>query len=598
MSLRQSPVILLEDTQASRDLPAARLYSAPVRIVTATRPEEVDSALRAVDAGLRDGLHAAGWIAYEAAAAYEPRLRARLQRMPDEPLVWFGLFDGPDLLTGREAGELLDDGLGGSRRNPALAHIAPAMTAAAYDAALAYIFKAIDAGDIYQINYAFNVDLGTVRDCLALYARLRAAQPVRYGAYIDSGPFRVLSLSPELFLRSRGGRLEARPMKGTAPRGRDLREDRAAAARLAADEKSRAENLMIVDLLRNDLSRVATPGSVRTPALYDVETYRSVLQMTSTVEAVRRDGTGLADIMAALFPCGSIVGAPKLRAMEYIADLESAPRGIYTGAIGWAAPDGDFCFSVAIRTLVADAHGQTRFGVGSGIVADSNAAAEYAECQLKAAFLETEESPGFALIETLGWRPGSGYAHLDRHLARLRDSARYYAIDYDASGLRRRLVAMARDFTSPTRVRLLLARDGAATLSTEPLRPWPSPLRMTIARERLNSGDAARRHKTTDRAVYDRALAELQQSAAADEPVFVNENGELCDGARSTLFLERDGRLLTPPVDSGALPGVLRAHMLETGQASEAALRMADLRRATRIYVGNAARGLTEAILV
>lgn len=598
MKLRRAPVVLLEDTQAGRNLPSARLYTNPVRCVTATRPEEVGPALAAIDAGLQRGLHAAGWIAYEAAAAFEPRLRDRIAQLPDEPLVWFGLFDSPVMLTGLEADEMQAETAGGSRRDTALSRIAPAMTADSYDSALSCIFRAIADGDIYQLNYTFNIDLGRIRDCLALYGRLRAAQPVRYGAYIDSGAYRVLSFSPELFLQSRDGRLLARPMKGTAPRGRDLNEDRRAAEALASDDKSRAENLMIVDLLRNDLSRVAKPGSVSTPALFDIETYRSVLQMTSTIEADRRPGLGLADIMAALFPCGSITGAPKLRAMEYIADLESAPRGVYTGAIGWAAPGGDFCFSVAIRTIVADAGGVARLGVGSGIVADSKAPAEYAECRLKAQFLELERDPRFALIETLGWYPESGYGYLEQHLARLQDSAAYYAIPCDGNAIRTRLMDAAPGFTAPTRVRLLLSRGGAVVLTSAPLEPWPSPVRLAVASDRLQSVEIARRHKTTLRGAYDRGLEELRRSGLADEPVFLNENGELCDGARATLFIGRDGHLLTPRLDSGALPGVLRACMLDSGKAREAVLRAADLRRAKRIYVGNAARGLQRAVLV
>ncbi|MFQ5347033.1 MAG: aminodeoxychorismate synthase component I [Rhodothalassiaceae bacterium] len=523
-----------------------------------------------------------------------------MRRRPPEPLLWLGVFDPPQRLAAGAVDELIAANMGGTARRGAVARVRFREAETTYRRRIARVKELIAAGDLYQLNYTFPVDLALDGDPLALYRSLRAAQPVAFGAYIDSGDWRVLSLSPELFVESRGGRLRTRPMKGTLARGHDLAEDDHRARALAADEKSRAENMMIVDLLRNDLSRIAEPGSVRVPALFEVERYPSVLQMTSTVTARRRGDCGLRELLAALFPCGSVTGAPKIRAIERIAERESAPRGIYTGAIGWFAPDGDLSLSVAIRTLVLDRGGAGRLGVGGGIVADSDAAAEYAECRLKARFLAVSDSAGdsadFDLIETLGWYPEEGYRRRPLHLERLARSARHFGFAGDMAGLPAMLDDAARDFSRPMLVRVLLARSGAVSITARPLQPWPEPLRLMVAERPVDSGDAGRRHKTTRRNWCRGPLAACGDRA--DEIIFRNERGEIVEGTRTNIFVEREGILLTPPLESGPLPGVLRQQLLTAGAACEAVLTLDDLRAAPRLYVGNSARGLMRARII
>lgn len=450
------------------------------------------------------------------------------------------------------------------------------------------------AGDVYQVNHIFPLDLDIEGDPLALYQRLRRSQPVEFGAFIDTGERKILSCSPELFVRSTNGHLEARPMKGTAKRGLGPEQDADQADGLASDEKSRAENLMIVDLLRNDLTRIAEPGSVSVPTLFDVERYPSLLQMTSTITATRRADARFSHIVRALMPCGSITGAPKIRAMELIAQTEPHPRGIYTGAIGWAAPSGDLCFNVAIRTLVEQASGVFRFGIGSGIVADSNTDAEYDECLLKARFLE-DEPDDFALIETLLWTAEKGFPYLSRHMARLAESARHFGFPFDDTALKAALHETVTNCEGDQRLRLLLGASGQISVTATPFEPWPAPVRLVLADSILPSLHRFSRHKTTCRERYEAPLAAAKRAHAADEVLFLNEYGTLCEGSRSTLFVQKGGQLFTPPLSDGPLPGVLRAHMLASGQAVEAHLKTSDLENCDAIFVGNAVRGLGRA---
>ncbi len=600
MDLRRPPLVLLDDMLAPSAAPASRLFTAPHAILCAETPAAVRPCLEAAEKTLAAGHHLAGWIAYEAAAAFEPRLATAIRHWPEEPLVWLGVFDPPQRLARDDVAEAIADAMGGSARRGGFAIRRFGTDRASYGDKMARIAALIEAGDLYQLNYTFAVEGMLEGDPLALYARLRAVQPVAFGAYIDTGARHVLSLSPELFIESRAGRLITRPMKGTAPRGRDGGEDARHAAALAGDGKSRAENLMIVDLLRNDLSRVADPGSVEVPALFAVERYPTLLQMTSTIRARRREGVSLTELLGALFPCGSVTGAPKIRAMERIAALEETPRGIYTGAIGWFAPDGDLCLSVAIRTLVLERDGRARFGVGGGIVADSEVEAEYAECRLKARFLDAaavSDEGGFALIETLAWHPEGGYRHRDRHLRRLADSAARFGFRCDGGAVRGALEEAAAAFSAPMLVRLLLASGGALSVSAQRLEPWPLPVRLAVAETVVNSDEPLRRHKTTRRHWCAVPLAAAQASGLADEVVFLNERGEVVEGARTSIFIERAGRLVTPPLSAGPLPGILRQTLLEAGRAIEGVLTLADLAAAPRLYVGNSARGLMPARL-
>ncbi len=448
-----------------------------------------------------------------------------------------------------------------------------------YRAAVERIKQFIYDGDCYQVNYTFPIDFSWFGSPLALYARLRQRQPVRYGGFVGNRSGGVVSLSPELFLERHGERLLTRPMKGTAARSEP-------SETLRNSVKDRAENLMIVDLLRNDLGRLAEPGSVKVDRLFEIEDYPTVWQMVSEVSA-RIGRQGFESVLRALFPCGSITGAPKIRAMQIIGALEGAPRRLYTGALGWLAPDGDFRLNVAIRTLELATGHRGKMGVGSGIVADSLPDAEWRECRLKAAFIRTGD-PGLKLIETLR-RENGVYPMWAGHLARLRRSAEWFGFPLDEQRLCRELGRQPA--TGVWRIRLTLDSTGGIDIQATAMADAPPSARLAeLADIRIDSGDPLRGHKTTERQLYDLALQGLPAESPVFDLVFVNERGEIAEGARSNVFVERDGVLLTPPLTSGALPGVLRAELLATGRAREAVLYPADL--GGDFWLGNALRGL------
>ena len=457
--------------------------------------------------------------------------------------------------------------------------ICPAIDESRYQAAVERIKQFIYDGDCYQVNYTFPIDFSWFGSPLALYARLRQRQPVRYGGFVGNRSGGVVSLSPELFLERHGERLLTRPMKGTAARSEP-------SETLRNSVKDRAENLMIVDLLRNDLGRLAEPGSVKVDRLFDIEDYPTVWQMVSEVSA-QIGRQGFEPVLRALFPCGSITGAPKIRAMQIIGALEGAPRRLYTGALGWLAPDGDFRLNVAIRTLELATGHRGKMGVGSGIVADSLSDAEWQECQLKAAFIRAGD-PGLKLIETLR-RENGVYPMWSGHLARLRRSAAWFGFPLDEQQLCRELGRQPA--TGVWRVRMTLDSTGGIDIQATAMADAPPSARLAeLADIRIDSGDPLRGHKTTERRLYDLALQGLPAESPVFDLVFLNERGEVAEGARSNVFVERDGLLLTPPQASGALPGVLRAELLASGRAREAVLYPADL--GGDFWLGNALRGL------
>lgn len=477
------------------------------------------------------------------------------------------------------------------QRVAGVGELCAAVDARSHAAKVGQVCRWIADGDCYQINLTFPLTFRLYGHPLVLYQRLRERQPVRYGAYLAVGAETILSFSPELFFERCASRVLTRPMKGTAERGRTPAEDEAQRAALLSSAKERAENIMIVDLLRNDLGRLAQAGQVRVEALCEAEAYPTLWQLVSSVSA-ELPGASLADLFGALFPCGSITGAPKVRAMQRITELEDAPRGLYTGALGWVAPSGDCRFNVAIRTIELGSAGQARLGVGSGIVAEAEAAREYAECLLKARFL-TDFDPGFELVETLRLEGGS-YPLLPLHLQRLQASAHSLGFSCALPSLSSALAREAAERPGGIfRVRLTLAHDGRYGISSSLLAEQPGgPRTAVLASEALSANDFLLRHKTTARARYDRALAALAARPEVFDAIFLNGRGEVCEGARSNVFVERAGRLLTPPVDCGLLPGVFRRHLLEGGRAVEQVLRLADLRQASCLYLGNALRGL------
>jgi len=583
-----SPGTLLLDDMRPRPAGGALLFEAPREIIRAHDAVGAMAALARLEAARAEGLWAAGYLAYELGYVLEERLAALLPERSETPLVWFGLYDAPRPV---DAASWLEEAAGAEAAR--IGEIAPTRTLADYVPAFEAIKDHIAAGDTYQVNLTLKARFGYEGSPTALYRALRRRQPVAFGALIECGDHAVLSLSPELFVENRGGLLRARPMKGTMARGRTLAEDEVQRRALAADVKNRAENLMIVDLLRNDLGRVAAMGSVKVTDLFTVETYPSLHQLTSGITARLREGLGLSEVLAALFPCGSITGAPKIAAMEIIAAQETGPRGVYTGAIGYFAPDGDFSLSVAIRTLTLAPSGTGEIGIGGGIVADSAAGAEYEEALLKLKFLRPSEP--VALIETLLWRPGESFVLLGRHLERLAQSAAYFGIALAERAAQEVLSAHAAGYTKDMRVRLLLAEDGTLSITDHPLPPpaeAPRPFRFMLAEERMDRANPLLFHKTTARGFYDQPRQAAAAAHGVDEVVFSNREGELTEGSITSLFLERDGMLLTPALDCGLLPGTLRAELLATGKAREAVLTPADLKGADRIFLGNSVRGL------
>jgi para-aminobenzoate synthetase / 4-amino-4-deoxychorismate lyase len=574
-----APFVLLDD---ARDGGApARLFRDPVEVLVAPDAAAVAPALARVRAAVADGLSAAGFLAYEAAPAFEPRLPAHA---PATPLLWMGLFRGGEDVADVPA--LLPDPAGARAFAPA-----PGIERADYDRRFAAVQALIAAGDLYQANLTFRADVRYLGHPLALYAAVRARAAAGWGAVVATGAALHLSFSPELFFALADGRLTCRPMKGTARRGATPAADAAAARALAEDAKQRAENLMIVDLLRNDLARVAVPGSVAVPELFRVERYPSVLQMTSAVTAALAPGRDAADVLAAAFPCGSITGAPKIRAVDALAGIEGGPRGLYTGAIGAIEPGGRAQFSVAIRTLTLGEPGTATMGLGGGVVADSRAGEEWDEALAKGAFL-TAGQRGVDLVETMRFDPEEGLLRLDGHLARLKASAEALGVPFDRHAARNELQAATFRLRAPARVRLLVGAGGAIAVEVAPLPPAPAlPVAVALVPLPVHPADWRLRHKTADRGFYDRARA----AAGTVEVAFVAPDGGVTEGSFTNLFVRRDGRLLTPPAARGLLPGVLRGALLDSGEAVEADLTPADL--AAGFLIGNGLRGLLPAVV-
>ena len=597
------PFILLDDarpTQASD----ARLYRAPLEIVVARHPDEVAPALERLDVLRGQGHELAGFLAYEAGLALEPRLAplAAARNGATGPLLWFGAFAGHEVIRAADVPAWLSAHATGGA--PSIGPLEPQLSIGGYIHAFAQLQEAIAAGDIYQANLTFPLAGAFGGDPLALYAALRPAAGAGYGGVLFDGAHWLLSLSPELFFALKDGAAMVKPMKGTRPRGRDLAEDASLANELASSTKDRAENLMIVDLMRNDLSRVAEAGSVKVENAFAVETYPTLHQMVTTVRARLHDGRGAVDLIRAIFPCGSITGAPKIRAMELIDKTERDARGPYCGAIGRIDPAGDAAFNVAIRTLrltpMENGRGKAVLGVGSAIVADSDGLTEWRECLIKGGFVRRSSSDmaaaGFDLIETMGFTPEGGIPLLELHLERIKASAAELGFSFDRHAVRNAIQALCFEATDAAKLRLVAARSGAFSLELADHPPaLSSPAPCAVLRLPVDSGDWRLRHKTSDRSFYDAGLSAARAAGAA-EALFLRDDGLLTEGCFTSLFVMRGDKLLTPPARLGLLPGVLRASLLASGRAQEAGLSLDDL--AGGFLIGNALRGLMPARLM
>jgi len=588
------------DFSDPRDRHGPRLrhaFGTPRRVLVAHAPHEVRAVLDAAEAAARAGAWCLGYLRYEAAGAFDAALRTH---PADGPLAWFAVFDHPlpwPDAPGAEAGAAA-----GMPDAPTIDWDARPPRAA-FDAAVAAIHQSIAAGEYYQVNYTAPIRGRLAQGegpaaALPLFAALQRAQPGGYAACIDSGAEQVLSVSPELFFDWRGGSLLARPMKGTAPRGATAEADAAQAAALRASPKERAENVMIVDLLRNDLSRIAEPHSVRVPALFHTEALPAVWQMTSDVEARTRAGTTLADVFAALFPCGSITGAPKVRAMQAIHALEPDARGVYCGAVGIVRPDGQGAvaatFNVPIRTVVLSGH-QARCGIGSGITSGAQAAAEWQEWQHKSAFLQRASAP-FDLLETLALEDGA-LRHRADHVARLAASAAHFGHAFDMARVQTCLDMLGRSHPAGLwRARLLLDAAGRPRAEAWAMAPTATPVRLQLATRPLEGAHGEFvRHKTTRRAHYD---AFAPQDEGVFDTLLWNEAGEITECTRGCIAaLRADGRWVTPPLSCGLLPGVGRAVALREGRVTEAVLRVEDVPQVRAWAFVNSLRGWLDATL-
>jgi len=645
--VEQTPATVLleggkQNDSETREKPWTQLFKAPMSVCVAFSTAEIPPLFSEIESAVAAGHCAAGFFSYECASCFEPKAGTRAA--PDgKPLAWFGIYERSyvfDHATAKFEGaeppelerfrrQMPSVGAASRAPDPEIA-VVFALSEAEYAERIAQIHQWIRAGDVYQLNFTAPMKFEAPCSAAALYARLRARQPVDYGAFLHLEPGRrILSFSPELFFHIEEGgshcgrrRIVTRPMKGTARRGRTTREDREIAEWLANDPKNRSENVMIVDLVRNDLGRVAQTGSVRVEQLFAVERYPTLWQMTSTVSAELRPEVGFRDVFRALFPCGSVTGAPKARATQLIAELEDAPRGVYTGAIGFFSPR-QTVFNVAIRTLELNGARGT-MGVGSGVVIDSDPAAEYRECLLKAEFLTgpahrttnpingniriVSQPDEFFLIETMLWN--GEYPLLELHLDRLEDSAAYFDFACDRTAVRRALEDHARQFadqkfadaetSKPRKVRLLFDAEGRAQISGEVLPPSGDPNRIGriyISDVRTDPADATLYHKTTHRELYNEAYEQAVRDGF-DDVLFLNLRGKVTEGAISNVFVVKDGRWFTPPMECGLLAGVYRRHLLETRpEIEERVLSLEDLRQADAIYLCNAVRGLRRVIL-
>ncbi|MGC9198676.1 MAG: aminodeoxychorismate synthase component I [Acidobacteriaceae bacterium] len=604
---REPDSILLETARFDASNRHSYLFVQPRAIFKATSLEQLPWLFAQIEAALADGLHVAGYLSYECGGHFEPST-ARATLADGLPLVWMGAYAQPkvfDHRLGRFLGsepklpsiydydDKADHGMDPYAQQPCLR-----IAQADYIASIGKIKEYIAAGDTYQVNFTDIVEFDVTLPPSRLYDSLLSRQSVAYAGYLHLPEHSILSFSPELFFRIEDGRITTRPMKGTMARGLDEAEDRGAALRLQGDEKNRSEHVMIVDLLRNDLGRISEPGSVRVEKLFSVERYETLLQMTSTISATLRRGVSFYEVFRSLFPCGSITGAPKVRTMQIIRQLEPYPRGVYTGAIGYIAPNRNASFSVAIRTLVLghqEGRMQAQMGVGGGIVADSVPEEEYRECLLKAAFLSQPLKP-FQLIETMLWQ--GSFQRLRLHLDRLASSAAYFHFGFCRSAVERRLqgFACSLDAGLPHRIRLLLGPEGEPVITSQPLEEYEAEqsrgLILMVSAQRTDSSDLFLRHKTTLRSLYDQSLAQAR-AQGCDEILFFNQRDELTEGAISNVFLEIAGHWYTPPVICGVLPGVMRRHLLETlPQAEERILFAADLKAADAIWLCNSLRGL------
>ena len=572
--------IILHHNSASQWL----CFDNPFQVVDARRIEDVLPALKYIEAQVNEhGRYAAGFLSYEAAGAFDPAYYTR--KAGDFPLLWFGLYPPPQEI------QLPDPDYGAY----SLANKIPSLSQPEYFDAISKIKDHIYCGDTYQVNFTFQLKIPFDGDAWNLFLAMVRAQSAGYAAWVDTGRFAVCCASPELFFNLEGNQLTCKPMKGTVKRGRTLHEDEMFARWLQNSEKNRAENIMIVDMIRNDLGRIAVAGSVEVDRLFQVERHPTLWQMTSTIRA--KSEKSLTGIISALFPCASITGAPKVRTTRIIADLERSARNVYTGSIGFVGPGPRAQFNVAIRTAVVDREaGTASYGTGGGVVWDSGAQEEYTEAILKARVL-TEQRPDFSLLESLLWTRDNGYFLLDYHIRRLAESAQYFDFPVNFKAVKESLYEKASAFyDNRKKVRLLIDRDGCIEIQSSPIIPesLTKKLKVKLASCPVHSHDIFLYHKTTYRHAYETAQ---QICTDCDDVLLWNERQELTESCVANIVVQMDGALYTPPISSGLLAGVFRGWLLDQGRIQERLLHVSDLKNCTKIYLVNSVRKWQEAVL-
>ncbi len=583
--MRGAPEIILESFAAGER--GSRRFSGLEEVVSSRDIDSIIPDLEKVESMVKKGYHAVGFISYEAASGLQGTLCTR--RRGDFPLLWFGIYR--ECLNDSETivSTFPDD--------PAyqISETQYSLSPAAYHSAIERIRQYIAAGDTYQVNFTMRRRFAFSGDVKSFYRDLCRSQRAQFCAFLDLGGYAILSASPELFFSMKDGILTTRPMKGTATRGRWPAEDEDIVRRFRVDEKEKAENLMIVDLLRNDMGMISETGSVRVASMFDVETLETVHQMTSTITSRVSPDTGIAGLFRALFPCGSVTGAPKRRTMEIIAELEDSPRNLYTGCIGYISPGPEVEFSVAIRTVVIDReNGTGEMGLGSGVTWDSAPEREYAECLAKGRFAGIRV-PEFRLLESLLFEEGSGYFLLERHLRRLSSSASYFRFPLDISAARQILFDDSLALRGTHKVRLLLARNGSLDLTNEPIPQTAGevPAKIVFAENSVDSANPFLYHKTDNRAFY---TNEAAKKPDCTDVIFVNERDEVTEGANNNIVARINGELITPPLDSGLLPGVFREELLEKGVIREQVIGRKDIEGADEIYLINSVRKWRKAV--
>jgi len=587
--LQRHGTVLLESQLRSRENMRSFLLSDPLDVIMCQEPGHVSDCLDSLDDTLKQGYAVAGFISYEAGLALAHGQKS--VRLHDFPLLWLGIYDR---LSFTDAPLLL------SRAAPRipLIHMDGTLidvTREEFRDAVKSIRKLIEEGDAYQVNYTVRLLAHALQPPLTIYRYLRQSHPVPYGGFLNYGPFSLITQSPELFLKKNGQTLETKPMKGTMPRAAEMEKDRCLGNDLRHSEKDRAENLMIADLMRNDLGRIAVPGSVEVFDAFRVEPLNTLFQMTTGVRAEVEQGVTAGGILRATFPPGSITGAPKVRAMQIISDLEKNPRKAYTGAVGLFLPDGDLVLNVAIRTMIVKEDGSFELGIGSGIVYDSSFESEYDETLLKSRFLHHGHRY-LELLETILLIPGSGLHYLHEHLDRMRRSSRTLAFPFSRQDAIKALeVFLGEDPPGPAVVRLRLNRRGDFSVDISPLEPLTSggKTMVGISSVRMDPADKLLRHKTTSRELFDRELAAGREKNVV-EILFMNNNGYLTEGTFTNLFVFDGSGWLTPDVSCGLLPGIWRDEFIRETGASERRLVINDLKSAERVVIGNSVRGMLE----